>query len=170
MKPTIFITRKLPDNVIQKYFTHFNIKMWDKEDIPVPRAILLDVVQHADGLITMLSDQIDKEVITAGNRLKVIANLAVGFDNIDIQSATNSGIAVCNTPDILTDTTADLTFSLLMATSRRLIEAAEFVKGGNWKSWSPLLLAGHDVHHKTIGIVGWAKLVKQLPKEQLDLI
>ena len=92
------------------------------------------------------------------NKLKVIANLAVGYDNIDVEAATKKGIAICNTPDVLTDTTADLAFALLMATARRIVEAAEMVKQDQWKSWSPLLLAGHDIHHKTIGIVGMGKI------------
>lgn len=164
MKPYIFITRKLPENVIVKFKEHFEINMWEKEDIPVPREILLEEAKKADALLTMLSDLIDEEVITAGPSLKVIANLAVGYDNIDTHAATKHGIAICNTPDVLTDTTADLTFALLMATARRLIEAAELVKEGNWKSWSPLLLAGHDIHHKTIGIVGMGKIGETVAK------
>lgn len=164
MKPYIFITRKLPEHVISRLNERYNIGMWDKEDIPVPRQRLLEEAQKANALLTMLSDSIDVEVIEAGTKLKVIANLAVGFDNIDIAAATRHGIAVCNTPDVLTDTTADLTFGLLMATARRLVEAAEFVKEGKWQSWSPLLLAGHDIHHKTIGIVGMGKIGETLAK------
>lgn len=164
MKPYIFITRKLPENAILKLTEQFTVNMWDKEDVPVPREILLAEAKKADALLTMLSDKIDEEVISAGQSLKVIANLAVGYDNIDINTATSRGIAICNTPDVLTDTTADLTFGLLMATARRLIEAAEFVKDGKWQSWSPLLLAGHDIHHKTIGIVGMGKIGETVAK------
>jgi glyoxylate reductase len=164
MKPYIFITRKLPENVILKLKEQFEIKMWEKEDVPCPRPILLEEAKKADALITMLSDSIDEEVMAAGSKLKVIANLAVGYDNINIDEATKRGIAICNTPDVLTDTTADLTFGLLMATARRLIEAAEFVKEGKWQSWSPLLLAGHDIHHKTIGIVGMGKIGETVAK------
>ena len=164
MKPYIFITRKLPENAILKLTEQFTVNMWDKEDVPVPREILLAEAKKAHALLTMLSDKIDEEVITAGESLKVIANLAVGYDNIDINTATSRGIAICNTPEVLTDTTADLTFGLLMATARRLIEAAEFVKDGKWQSWSPLLLAGHDIHHKTIGIVGMGKIGETVAK------
>ncbi|MDV2687554.1 D-glycerate dehydrogenase, partial [Alkalihalophilus lindianensis] len=80
---------------------------------------------------------------SAGQQLEVVANMAVGYDNVDIQAASREGIAVCNTPDVLTDSTADLTFALLMATARRIVEAAQFVKEDRWKSWSPFLLAGH---------------------------
>lgn len=164
MKPYIYITRKLPEDAILKLTEQFSVNMWDSEDVSVPREILLAEAKKADALITMLSDTIDEEVISAGSSLKVIANLAVGYDNIDVNAANNRGIAICNTPDVLTDTTADLTFGLLMATARRLIEAAEFVKEGKWQSWSPLLLAGHDIHHKTIGIVGMGKIGETVAK------
>ncbi|WP_066065869.1 2-hydroxyacid dehydrogenase [Neobacillus soli] len=164
MKPYIYITRKLPDTVAEAITQKYEVKMWEKEDIPVPREVLLSEAKRADALFTVLSDSIDKEVLTAGKNLKVVANLAVGFDNIDVKTASEEGIAVCNTPDVLTDTTADLTFGLLMATARRVVEAAEFVKEGKWKSWSPLLLAGHDIHHKTIGIVGMGKIGETVAK------
>ncbi|MDP4107019.1 MAG: D-glycerate dehydrogenase [Bacillota bacterium] len=164
MKPTIFITRKLPDEAIESIKNQYQVKMWDSEDVPVPRERLLEEAKTADALLTMLSDSIDEAVLTAGSQLKVVANLAVGFDNIDLETATKNGIAVCNTPDVLTDTTADLAFGLLMATARRLVEAAELVKKNEWKSWSPLLLAGHDVHHKTIGIVGMGKIGETVAK------
>jgi glyoxylate reductase len=164
MKPYIFITRKLPEDVIEVLHDHYEVGMWDKEDVPVPRDVLLKEVAQADALLTMLSDSINQEVLTVGKKLKVIANLAVGYDNIDIQTASEKGIAVCNTPDVLTDTTADLTFALLLATARRIVEAAEYVKNDQWKSWSPLLLAGHDIHHKTIGIVGMGKIGEAVAK------
>lgn len=158
MKPSIFITRKLPEDVIRPIQQSYQVTMWDSEDVPVPRNILTEEAKTADALLTMLSDSIDETVLTAGDRLKVVANLAVGFDNIDLETATKRGIAVCNTPKVLTDTTADLAFGLLMATARRIVEAAELVKEDKWKSWSPLLLAGSDIHHKTIGIVGMGKI------------
>ncbi|MBA2875634.1 2-hydroxyacid dehydrogenase [Thermaerobacillus caldiproteolyticus] len=163
-KPYVFITRKLPDEAIKPLTTLAEVKMWPYEDVPVTREVLLSEAKKADALFTMLSDRIDREVMEAGESLKVIANLAVGFDNIDVSFATERGIAICNTPDVLTDTTADLTFALLLATARRVVEAAEFVKAGEWKSWSPFLLAGHDVHHKTIGIVGMGKIGQAVAK------
>lgn len=158
MKSSIFITRKLPETVIEKIRENYQVRMWDYEDVPVPGDVLLKEVKKSDALLTMLSDRIDETVLTVGNQLKVVANLAVGFDNIDLETATKRGIAVCNTPDVLTDTTADLTFALLMATARRIVEGAEMVKHNQWNSWSPLLLAGRDIHHKTIGIVGMGKI------------
>lgn len=158
MKPSIFITRKLPNEVVEPLRNKYEVKMWDKEDVAVPRSVLLEEAKSANALLTMLSDQIDEELLSQSTQLKIVANMAVGFDNIDIGAATRHGVAITNTPDVLTDTTADLTFALLMATARRVVEAAEFVKKGDWKSWSPLLLAGHDIHHKTIGIVGMGSI------------
>ena len=164
MKPYIFITRKLPNSAVELIQTKYEVNMWEHEDVPVPRELLIEEAKKANALLTMLSDNIDEVVLTAGNQLKVVANLAVGFDNIDTETATKQGIAVCNTPDVLTDTTADLAFALLMATARRIVEAAEMVKQDQWKSWSPLLLAGHDIHHKTIGIVGMGKIGSTVAK------
>jgi glyoxylate reductase len=164
MKPYIFISRKLPDEVIEPLRKNYEVGMWDKEDVAVPRSVLLEEASRADALLTMLSDPIDDELLSANTKLKVVANLAVGYDNIDIATATARNVAVCNTPDVLTDSTADLTFALLMATARRIVEAAEFVKNGEWKSWSPLLLAGHDIHHKTIGIVGMGSIGSAVAK------
>lgn len=158
MKPYIFISRKLPEEVVAPLRQKYEVSMWDKEDVVVPRNVFLEQAERADALLTMLSEQVDHELFSVAHNLKVVANCAVGVDNIDVPAAAKHGVAVCNTPDVLTDSTADLTFALLMATSRRLVESAEFIKNGNWKSWSPLLLAGQDIHHKTIGIVGMGSI------------
>lgn len=167
MKPYIYITRRLPDEVIAPLLEKYEVKMWEKEDVFVPRSVLLEEASRADALLTMLSDQVNEELFSVSTKLKIVANLAVGFDNIDIAAASVHGVAICNTPDVLTDATADLTFGLLMATARRIVEAAEFVKAGNWKSWSPLLLAGHDIHHRTIGIVGMGSIGAAVAKRAL---
>lgn len=158
MKHYVYITRKLPDETIADLTDFFDVKMWEHEDVPAPREVILKEAQQASALITMLSDKVDEEVLSAGKNLKVVANLAVGFDNIDLEAATKRGIIVTNTPDVLTETTADLTFALLMASARRIVEAAEYIKAGKWEGWSPYLLAGHDVYGKTIGIVGMGKI------------
>ncbi|MFD1778778.1 2-hydroxyacid dehydrogenase [Fredinandcohnia salidurans] len=163
-RPYVFITRKLSENAIQPLMEVADVHIWNEEEKAVPREILLEEVKKADALLTMLSDKVDKELLDAAPKLKVIANLAVGYDNIDVEYANQKGIAICNTPDVLTDTTADLAFALLLSTARRVVEAAEFVKKGEWKSWSPLLLAGSDVHHKTIGIVGMGKIGEAVAK------
>lgn len=163
-RPYVFITRKLSEDTIQPLMEVADVHIWNEEEKAVPREILLEEVKKADALLTMLSDKVDKELLDAAPKLKVIANLAVGYDNIDVEYANQKGIAICNTPDVLTDTTADLAFALLLSTARRVVEAAEFVKKGEWKSWSPLLLAGSDVHHKTIGIVGMGKIGEAVAK------
>lgn len=158
MKPRIFITRKLPEPLLKTFNEKYEINMWDKEDQPVPRDVLLKEAQEADGLLTMLSDSIDAELFARAPKLKVVSNLAVGFDNIDVVEAKKQGVTVTNTPDVLTETTADLGFSLLMATARRITEAADYIKKDEWQGWEPYLLAGMDIHHKTIGIVGMGRI------------
>lgn len=164
MTQRIFISRKLPDEVIAPLKEKYDVKMWDKEDRPIPYEELVKEVKDADALLTMLSENVNKELLTAGNKLKIVANMAVGYDNVDISSAKDLGITITNTPDVLTESTADLAFALLLATARRMIEASEYVKNGDWKSWSPLLLAGYDVHRKTIGIVGMGSIGKVVAK------
>jgi glyoxylate reductase len=166
-KPSVYITRKLPDFIIDSLTAYVEVSMWNQEEIPVPADILLAEAERSDALFTMLSDKVDRNLIDHAPNLKVITNLAVGFDNIDVEYATSKGIAICNTPDVLTETTADLTFALLLAAARRLIEAAEFVKEGKWKSWSPYLLAGTDVFGKTIGIVGMGKIGSAVAKRAI---
>jgi len=163
-KPYVFITRALPESVIAPYRKQLNIEMWPEEEKPVPREVLLEKSTQADGLLTMLTDDIDQELLEQTNTLNIVANLAVGYDNIDISNAKEKQVVVTNTPDVLTDTTADLTFGLLMAAARRIVEASEFVKKGKWGPWSPLLLAGSDIHHKTIGIVGMGRIGEAVAK------
>jgi glyoxylate reductase len=157
-KPYVFITRKLPEETLVSLKEIAHVGMWPYEEEAVPREVLLKEAQKADGLLTMLSDKIDKELFDNAPSLKVVANLAVGYDNIDIEAAKMKNVRVCNTPDVLTDSTADLAFSLILATARRIVESASYVKEGKWNSWGPLLLAGADVHHKTIGIVGMGRI------------
>lgn len=159
-KPYVFITRTLPETIVEPFRSSLDIHMWPKTEEPVERSTLLAEANKANAIITMLSDHIDEEVLENAPRLQAIANLAVGYDNIDINLAHEHGITVTNTPDVLTETTADLTFGLLMATARRLLEASDYVREDKWSNWAPLLLAGQDVHHKTIGIVGMGRIGK----------
>jgi glyoxylate reductase len=163
-RPFIFVTRKCSEQELLPLYEIADIEMWPEEETPCPRELLIEKAKKADALLTMLSDSIDKQLIDEAKQLKVVANLAVGYDNIDVHYAEEKGIVVCNTPDVLTDTTADLTFGLVLATARRLMEAYDYVKNNLWKSWGPLLLAGHDVHHKTIGIVGMGKIGQAVAK------
>ncbi|MEK3807310.1 D-glycerate dehydrogenase [Bacillus sp. FSL H8-0547] len=162
--PAVFVARKLPEEVLKALRTFADVEMWDREDEVCPRDLLLQKAKTSDALLTMLSDQVDKELLDACEGVKVIANLAVGYDNVDVEYAKEKGIIITNTPDVLTETTADLTFLLLMSAARRVTEAAAYIKEGKWTSWSPMLLAGADVHHKTIGIVGMGNIGRAVAK------
>lgn len=132
--------------------------LWE-DDLSPPRDVLLRRVAGADGVLTLLTDRVDDEFLdAAGPRLKVVSNYAVGFDNIDVAACARRGIPVGNTPGVLTDTTADLAFALLMAAARRVPEGDRFVRAGSWKTWGPLLLLGPDVHGATLGIVGFGRI------------
>lgn len=163
-KQYVFITRKLPEEVVQSLREQFEVNMWHSDTMAVPREILLEEAGKADALLTMLSDKVDRELLTRSSNLKVVANLAVGFDNIDLEAAKENNVLICNTPDVLTDTTADLAFALLMATARKIPQAVQIVKSGEWRSWGPLLFTGADIHHKTIGIVGMGKIGSAVAK------
>ncbi|MFG6147478.1 2-hydroxyacid dehydrogenase [Halobacillus sp. B23F22_1] len=158
MKSSIFITRKLPDEIVKSLEQHFDIKMWEEEDTPVPRSVLLRETKDVEGIYCLLTDTIDEEVIEGAPHLKVISNMAVGFNNIDIGAAEQRGIVVTNTPGVLTETTADLTFTLLMSTARRIVEASDFLRNGNWDTWSPMLLTGQEIHGSTLGIIGLGRI------------
>lgn len=158
MKPRIFVTRKLDDRVIAPLREKFDVRMWESESIRVPREVLLQEVAEADALWSVLADSIDQEVFLAGTKLKIIANMAVGYNNIDLEAAKERGIIVTNTPGVLTETTADLTFGLLLATARRMMEAENMVRTGNWTSWSPMAYTGMDVGGATLGIIGMGRI------------
>jgi lactate dehydrogenase-like 2-hydroxyacid dehydrogenase len=132
--------------------------LWDGP-LPPPRDELLRRVAGVDGALTLLTDKVDDEFLdAAGSQLRVVSNYAVGFDNIDVAACARRGVRVGNTPGVLTETTADLAFALLMAAARRVPEGSRFVLEGKWKTWDPLLLLGPDVHGSTIGIVGFGRI------------
>jgi glyoxylate reductase len=131
--------------------------VWDGE-LPPHREILLTKVQQAEGLVCLLTDKIDAEIMSNAPNLRVISNYAAGFDNIDLAEATRRGIVVGNTPDVLTETTADFTFALMMSAARRIVEGERNVKAGLWKTWGPMTLLGRDVHGATLGIVGLGRI------------
>jgi len=157
MRPRIYVTRKLPKPALARLgeMADFDI---GSESGPLERSKLLSGIRDADGLISMLTDRIDREVISAGNRLKVISNVAVGFNNIDLPAAQDRSIFVTNTPDVLTDATADLTWALILAVTRRIIEADAFSRSGQFKGWDPDLLTGTGISGKTLGVVGYGRI------------
>lgn len=158
MKPVIYITRKLPEEAVSPLKDKFTVRMWDEEEIEVPRDVLRAEAKEADALWVTLPDSIDRELIEASPKLKVISNLAVGFNNIDVEAAKEHGVVVTNTPDVLTETTADLAFALLLASARRVTEADRVVRDGDWKSWAPMQLTGMDAFGATLGIIGMGRI------------
>ena len=157
-RPRVFVARRIPDDGIEPILAACDTRVWDDE-LPPPRAELLEAVRGCDGVLTLLTDRVDDELLdAAGSQLKVVSNYAVGFDNIDVAAVTRRGIPAGNTPGVLTETTADLAFALLMAAARRVPEGDRYVRDGKWKTWGPLLLLGPDVHGATIGIVGFGRI------------
>ena len=132
--------------------------MWDEEDVAIPYEILVEKVKSVDGLFCLLTENIDRALIESASKLKVISTMAVGYNNIDVEAASEKGIVVTHTPGVLTETTADLTFALLMATARRLVEASDVLRKGQWSTWSPLFLSGQDIYGSTLGIIGFGSI------------
>jgi glyoxylate reductase len=156
-KPKIFITRKIPQAGLDQIADDVDMEVWPDE-LPPPYETLLEAAQVADGLVTLLTDKVDEKVIEAGKRLKVISQYAVGVDNIDLAAATRRGIPVGHTPGVLTETTADFAWTLLMATARRVVEGDKFTRAGRWQTWGPLAFLGPDIHGATLGIVGFGRI------------
>ncbi len=156
-KPKVFVTRRMPEEGLALVRESTDMKLWEDE-LPPPHDVLLKQVRDVDGLLSLLTDKIDAALMDSNPRLKVISNFAVGYDNVDIPAATERGIPVGNTPGVLTDTTADLAFTLMMAAARRIQEAIDYVRAGSWKTWGPMLLMGQDIHGATLGIIGFGRI------------
>jgi len=156
-RPKVYVTRRIPDRAFEILGEHAEIKVWDS-DLPVPREILLEEVADADGLLCLLTEKVNAELLDAAPCLKVVSNMAVGFDNIDVAECTRRGIPVGNTPAVLTEATADLTWALLLAAARRIRESIDYVREGRWITWGPMLLLGQDVYGATIGIIGMGRI------------
>ena len=153
----VAVTRPIPEAGMRIIRERCEIRQWDDELPPSP-AELDSLLDGVDGVLSLVTDRIDGDLLDRHPTVRVISNFAVGYDNVDVDAATARGIAVCNTPGVLTDATAELAFSLLLATSRRIPEAAEYVKDGRWKTWGPLLLLGANVTGAKIGIVGFGRI------------
>jgi glyoxylate reductase len=157
-KPKVYVTRLLPERGLNKIMRNFEAEVWHDYG-PPPKSVILEKVREVDGLVSLLSDQIDAEVFDAAPRLRIVAQMAVGFDNIDVKEATRRGICVTNTPEVLTETTADFAWALLMAVARRVVEADRYVRSGQWKvSWHPSMMLGRDIHGATLGIIGAGRI------------
>jgi len=157
-RPKVFVSRVIPDEGLRPIIDACDATVW-QDELPPPRAELLRAVEGCDGILALLTDRVDGELLdAAGPQLKVVSNFAVGYDNVDVPACTGRGVAVGNTPGVLTETTADLAWALLMAAARRLPESQRYVRDGHWRTWGPLTLLGPDVHGATIGIVGFGRI------------
>ena len=153
----VVVTRSAPGNTTAILGGLAELWRWD-EDRPIPREVLLREAASADGLYCMLTDAVDVELLDAAARLRAVSSMSVGVDHVDVAACTARGIPVGNTPDVLTETTADLVFALLLAAARRLGEGIDFVRAGKWGPWDPKLLLGEEVHGSTLGIVGLGRI------------
>jgi glyoxylate reductase len=157
MKPQVYVTRHLPEAAWQKLLECCQPEIWDA-DVPPSYTEILAHLPGKAGLLTTLSDRIDTALIAAGPHLRVISQCAVGYDNIDVTAATAHGIAVGNTPGVLTETTADFTFALLMAGARRIVEGADMECAAQWQAWGLTLLLGQDIYGATLGLIGLGRI------------
>jgi lactate dehydrogenase-like 2-hydroxyacid dehydrogenase len=163
-RPRVFVSRIIPDEGLGPIVAQTNADVW-QDELPPPRDELLRRVKGVDGFLAMLTDRVDDELLDhAGPQLKVVSNYAVGFDNIDVPACTKRGVAVGNTAGVLTETTADAAFALLMSAARRIPESYDYVRQDRWKTWGPMLLLGPDVHHATLGILGFGRIGREIAK------
>lgn len=156
-KPKVFIARRIPDEGLNAITSACDVDVWP-ERLPPPAAVLRDRVRDCDGLVSLLTDRIDDSVLDMAPRLKVVSNFAVGFNNVDVPACTERGICVGNTPGVLTEATADIAVTLLLAAARRLGESAADAKAGRWLTWEPLGWLGQDLVGRTLGIVGMGRI------------
>jgi lactate dehydrogenase-like 2-hydroxyacid dehydrogenase len=167
MPARVFVTRVIPSVGLDIVASAAEMEVWPGE-LPPPREMLLEKVRGVDGLITLLTDRVDDELLdAAGPQLRVVSNFAVGYDNIDVAACLRRGVKVGNTPGVLTETTADLAFALLMAAARRLPEARDFVREDRWRTWGPMLLLGKDVHGATLGLIGFGRIGREMARRAL---
>jgi len=152
-KSRVFVSRRLPGDAVERLRERAEVDLWEG-DLPPDRATLLARSRDAEGLVCLLTEKIDAELLDACPRLRAVCNVAVGYDNIDVAAATRAGVFATNTPGVLTDTTADFAFALLMAAARRIPEGDRFTRAGHWQTWDPSLLLGTDIHGATLGLIG----------------
>jgi glyoxylate reductase len=153
----VFVTRRLPGGALDRLAAEHEVEVWP-EQMPPGKDELLSRAPDLDGLLSLLTDPVDAELLEAAPRLRAISNYAVGVDNVDLEAAAARGIPVGNTPDVLTDTTADLAVALMLGISRHLVEGDAYVRRGEWRTWETGLLLGHDLHGSTVGIVGFGRI------------
>lgn len=157
-RPKVYLARKLPEAARTLVAAACDVDEWPSEDAPVPRDVLLERAASADGLLTLLTERVDAALLDAAPRCRVVANMAVGYDNVDVAELTRRGVLLTNTPGVLTETTADLVWALILSTARRIVEGSEAIKTDRWTTWSPMFMTGHDVFGATLGIVGAGRI------------
>lgn len=157
-RPRVYVCRPLLGRALAMLQERCEVKVWPDPDRPPPREVLLEEARQAEGLVTLVTERVDELLLQAAPRLRVVSNVAVGYDNVDVASATRRGVVVTNTPDVLTETTADLAWALMLAAARRVAEADRFTRAGRWSSWGLELMLGQDVHGRTLGVVGLGRI------------
>lgn len=162
-KPRVFIARKIAQEALDMIAGVAKMEVW-KGELPPPRDVLINKVQDIEGLLSLLTETVDTGLMEAAPRLRVVSNMAVGYENIDVREATRRGIVVGHTPGVLAETTADFTFALVLAAARRLVEADAYARKGKWKTWGPMVMLGQDVHAATLGIVGFGRIGTEVAK------
>jgi glyoxylate reductase len=163
-RPRVFVTRRIPEAGVRLLREAAFVDIWDRAQ-PPPRDELLRRVTGAEGLLALLTDRVDDELLeAAGPGLRVVSNMAVGYDNIDLAACARHGVAVGNTPGVLTEATADLALALLLAVARRIPESARLVTEDRWLTWDPLLLLGRDVSGATLGIIGFGRIGQEVAR------
>ena len=157
MKPKVLVSRKVFDEILALLAKQFDVES-NQRDVPFTSVQLARKLQGKSGAIVLLTDIIDDRLLAQCPELRIVCNVAVGYNNIDVKAASRRGVMVCNTPGVLDDTTADFAWTLLMATARRVVESDKFFRTGKWKGWGLLQFTGYDIHHKTLGIVGFGRI------------
>ena len=163
VKSKVFVTRIIPEVGLSRIKQHCDAEIW-QDPLPPPYGVLRKKVADCEGLVSLLTDKIDAALLDAAPRLKVVSNYAVGFNNVDVAAATARGIAIGNTPGVLTDATAAMAFCLLIAAARRVVEGHQYTLSGKWKTWEPLGHLGQDLAGRTLGIIGMGRIGYALAK------
>src|SRR6202045_44730 len=162
-KPRVFVTRRIPELGLNKIAAACETEVWP-EQLPPSYDLIREKIKDCDGLVSLLTDKIDGHLLDAAPRLKVVSNFAVGFNNIDVPAATERGVAVGNTPGVLTDATADMAFCLLIAAARCIVAGHDYSRSGKWKTWEPLGHLGQDLVGRTLGVIGMGRIGYALAK------